>query len=160
MPLILPPLPLPPDGRRGVLANRMTDSAKAGWGCGGGLAGGRPGVFRATLCCYFAGVRGVCRPLSGSDPVTTFLPPLAPYPQTRLRRNRRDPWSRKLVAETVLTAGDLIWPVFVHDEGHKEPIPSMPELFRLPIPALVDAAGLAAELRIPVVAVFPAVPLA
>src|SRR5204863_477447 len=93
-------------------------------------------------------------------PVTSFLPPLAPYPQTRLRRNRRDPWSRKLVAETILTAGDLIWPVFVHDEGHKEPIPSMPGVFRLPIPALVDAAGEAAELGIPVVAVFPTVPSA
>ncbi len=90
--------------------------------------------------------------------MTSFLPPLAPYPQTRLRRNRRDAWSRKLVAETVLTAGDLIWPVFVHDEGHKQPIPSMPDVFRLPIPGLVDAAGEAAELGIPTVAVFPAVP--
>jgi len=94
----------------------------------------------------------------GSDPVTSFLPPLAPYPQTRLRRNRRDAWSRKLVAETVLTAGDLIWPVFVHDEGRKAPVPSMPDVFRLPIPALVDAAGEAAELGIPTVAVFPAIP--
>src|SRR5207244_7977285 len=100
-------------------------------------------------------------PSHRGDPVTqSYLPPLAPYPTTRLRRNRRDPWSRKLVAETVLTAGDLIWPVFVHDEGHKEPILSMPEVFRLPIPALVDAAGEAAGLGIPVVAVFPAVPSA
>src|SRR5216683_1196455 len=90
--------------------------------------------------------------------MTSYLPPLAPYPQTRLRRNRRDAWSRKLVAETVLTAGDLIWPVFVHDEGRKKPIPSMPGVFRLPIAALVDAAGEAAELGIPTVAVFPAVP--
>ena len=90
--------------------------------------------------------------------MTSFLPPLAPYPQTRLRRNRRDAWSRKLVAETVLTTGDLIWPVFVHDEGRKAPVPSMPGVFRLPIPALVDAAGEAAELGIPTVAVFPAVP--
>ena len=90
--------------------------------------------------------------------MTTFLPPLAPYPQTRLRRNRRDPWSRKLVAESVLTAGDLIWPVFVHDEGHKEPVPSMPEVFRLPVPALVDTAGEAAKLGIPTIAVFPAIP--
>jgi porphobilinogen synthase len=90
--------------------------------------------------------------------VTSFLPPLAPYPQTRLRRNRRDAWSRKLVAETVLTAGDLIWPVFVHDEGDRAPIPSMPDVFRLPVPALVDAAGEAAELGIPTIAVFPAVP--
>jgi porphobilinogen synthase len=94
----------------------------------------------------------------GSDPVTSFLPPLAPYPQTRLRRNRRDAWSRKLVAETVLTAGDLIWPIFVHDEGDRAPIPSMPDVFRLPIPALVDAAGEADELGIPTIAVFPAVP--
>jgi porphobilinogen synthase len=90
--------------------------------------------------------------------VTSFLPPLAPYPQTRLRRNRRNAWSRKLVAETVLTAGDLIWPVFVHDEGHKALVPSMPDVFRLPIPGLVDAAGEAAELGIPTIAVFPAVP--
>ena len=89
--------------------------------------------------------------------MTEFLPPLAPYPRTRLRRNRRDAWSRKLVAENVLTAGDLIWPVFVHDEGHKAAIPSMPGVFRLPIPALVDAAGEAAELGIPTIAVFPAV---
>ena len=90
--------------------------------------------------------------------MTSFLPPLAPYPQTRLRRNRRDAWSRRLVAETVLTAGDLIWPIFVHDEGDRAPIPSMPDVFRLPIPALVDAAGEADELGIPTIAVFPAVP--
>jgi porphobilinogen synthase len=90
--------------------------------------------------------------------VTEFLPPLAPYPHLRMRRNRRDAWSRKLVAENVLTAGDLIWPVFVHDEGHKAPVASMPGVFRLPIPALVDAAGEAAGLGIPTIAVFPAVP--
>ncbi|MBV8736273.1 MAG: porphobilinogen synthase [Alphaproteobacteria bacterium] len=75
-----------------------------------------------------------------------------------MRRNRRDPWSRKLVAEHVLTAGDLIWPVFVHDEGHKEPVASMPGVFRLPIAAVVDAAGEACVLGIPTIAVFPAVP--
>jgi porphobilinogen synthase len=92
------------------------------------------------------------------DPVTqSHLPPLAPYPTTRLRRNRRDPWSRKLVAESVLTAGDLIWPVFVHDEDRRAPVPSMPDAFRLSVSALVDAAGEAAELGIPTVAVFPAV---
>ena len=87
----------------------------------------------------------------------SFLPPLAPYPTTRLRRNRRDPWSRKLVAESVLTAGDLIWPVFVHGEDGRAPVPSMPDAFRLSIPALIDAAGEAAALGIPTVAVFPAV---
>ena len=90
--------------------------------------------------------------------MTSFPPPLAPYPLTRLRRNRRNAWSRRLVAETALTASDLIWPVFVHDEGHKQPVPSMPDVFRLPIPALVDDAGEAAELGIPTIAVFPAIP--
>jgi porphobilinogen synthase len=92
--------------------------------------------------------------------VTEFLPPLASYPRLRLRRNRRDPWSRKLVAENVLTPGDLIWPVFVHDEDRKEAIASMPGVFRLPVPALVDAAGEAAALGIPTIAVFPVVPSA
>ena len=86
-----------------------------------------------------------------------FLPPLAPFPVTRLRRNRRDAWSRRLVAETVLTAADLIWPVFVHDEKERAPVGSMPGAFRLSIPALVDAAGMAAELGIPTIAVFPAI---
>ena len=87
----------------------------------------------------------------------SYLPPLAPYPTTRLRRNRRDPWSRKLVAESLLSPGDLIWPVFVHDEKGREAIPSMPGIWRLSVAALVDAAGEAAELGIPTVAVFPAV---
>ena len=93
------------------------------------------------------------------DPLVSpsFLPPLAPYPTTRLRRNRRDPWSRRLVAESVLTPGDLIWPVFVHDGDARAPVPSMPDAFRLSIPALIDAAGEAAALGIPTVAVFPAV---
>jgi porphobilinogen synthase len=90
--------------------------------------------------------------------LTSFLPPLASYPRLRLRRNRRDVWSRRLVAESVLTADDLIWPVFVHNEDHRAPIPSMPGVFRLPIPALVDAAGEAQALGIPTIAVFPAVP--
>ena len=87
----------------------------------------------------------------------SYLPPLAPYPTTRLRRNRRDPWSRQLVAESVLTPGDLIWPVFVHAEEGRAAIPSMPGAWRLSIAALVDAAGEAAGLGIPTVAVFPAV---
>jgi porphobilinogen synthase len=87
----------------------------------------------------------------------SFLPPLAPYPTTRLRRNRRDAWSRKLVAESILTPGDLIWPVFVHDEDGRAPVESMPGAYRLSIAALVDAAGEAAALGIPTIAVFPVV---
>ena len=92
--------------------------------------------------------------------MTPALPNLAPFPRARLRRNRRDAWSRKLVAENSLSAADLIWPVFVHDDGRKLPIPSMPGAFRLPIAALIDAAGDAEALGVPVIAVFPAVPAA
>ena len=87
--------------------------------------------------------------------VSGFL--LGGYPNTRLRRNRRDDWSRRLVAENVLTAADLIWPVFIEDgDGRPTPIASMPGVDRLPIAQLIDAAGAAAELGIPVVALFPA----
>jgi porphobilinogen synthase len=82
---------------------------------------------------------------------------LPPYPVSRLRRNRRDAWSRKLVAESVLTAADLIWPVFVHDGKEPAPVEAMPGAYRLSISALVDAAGEAAQLGIPVVAIFPAI---
>jgi len=92
--------------------------------------------------------------------VTQLLPPLAPYPTTRLRRNRRDAWSRKLVAESTLSAGDLIWPVFVHDEDGREAVDMMPGTYRLGISALVDAAGEAAALGIPTIAIFPEIALA
>ena len=87
----------------------------------------------------------------------SYLPPLASYPTTRLRRNRRNAWSRKLVAEHTLSASDLIWPVFVHDEPGRAPVASMPGAERLSIAALVDAAGEAAALGIPTIAVFPAI---
>ncbi|HZT86855.1 MAG TPA: porphobilinogen synthase [Stellaceae bacterium] len=87
----------------------------------------------------------------------SYLPPLPPFPQSRPRRNRREPWSRALVAENALSPADLIWPVFVHDADGRAPVPAMPGAFRLSVSALVDAAGEAAALGIPVVAVFPAV---
>jgi porphobilinogen synthase len=76
-----------------------------------------------------------------------------------MRRNRRDDWSRRLVAEHVLTPADLIWPVFVHDRKvEREPIASMPGVDRLSLAALVDAAGEAKALGIPLIAIFPATP--
>jgi porphobilinogen synthase len=81
---------------------------------------------------------------------------LGAYPRTRLRRNRRDEWSRRLVAEHVLTAADLIWPVFVHDEDSSVPIASMPGVARMGERQLVDAAGAARDLGIPAIALFPA----
>ena len=76
---------------------------------------------------------------------------------TRMRRNRQFAWSRALVRENQLTVGDLIWPVFIHDKPAKrEPIPSMPGVERLSIDLLLDAVGQAVELKIPIVALFPA----
>ncbi|MEA2779166.1 MAG: porphobilinogen synthase [Rhodospirillaceae bacterium] len=80
------------------------------------------------------------------------------YPRLRLRRNRAADWVRRLVAENRLDAADLIWPVFVHDgPAARQPIAAMPGVDRLSIDALVDAAGEAAELGIPAIAVFPVV---
>ena len=83
----------------------------------------------------------------------------ASYPTTRLRRNRRDDWSRRLVAENHLMVDDLIWPVFVHEgDNRREAVPSMPGVERLSIDLLVEAVGKAKDLGIPAVAIFPATP--
>jgi len=76
-----------------------------------------------------------------------------------MRRNRRDQWTRRLVAENVLTSADFLWPVFIHDGGEARiPVPSMPGVDRLSLGSLVNAAGEAYELGIPVIALFPATP--
>ncbi len=102
------------------------------------------------------------RPAVRSEPgVAAESPPTGQYPRIRLRRNRADAWNRRLVAEHRLGVEDLIWPVFVHDEAAaREPIGSMPGIFRHSIPALVEAAGEAAALGIPALALFPVVPAA
>jgi len=80
------------------------------------------------------------------------------FPRVRMRRNRADDWTRRLVAENRLTVDDLLWPVFVHDREGREDVPSMPGVARLSIAELVDAAGAAAEVGIPAIALFPVVP--
>ncbi len=86
-----------------------------------------------------------------------FLPQ-ADFPFTRMRRNRRHEWSRRLVAENRLSVDDLIWPLFVVEGSNvRQPITSMPGVERLSIDLLVDAAQMARDLGIPAVAVFPSV---
>ena len=64
------------------------------------------------------------------------------FPGTRLRRMRRDPFSRRLARETHLTADDLIQPLFVIEgSGRREPVASMPGIERLSIDLLVAEAG-------------------
>jgi porphobilinogen synthase len=80
----------------------------------------------------------------------------ARFPTTRLRRNRRTFWSRRLVAENTLQASDLIWPVFVVEgEQTRVPVASMPKVERLSVDLIVKAAEDAAKLGIPVIALFP-----
>ena len=77
------------------------------------------------------------------------------YPHTRMRRMRRDDFSRRLMRETVLTANDLIYPVFVHEAAGRAPVDSMPGIERLSIDELLRVAEQASELKIPALALFP-----
>jgi porphobilinogen synthase len=78
------------------------------------------------------------------------------FPRVRMRRNRIDPWTRRLVAETRLTADDLIWPIFIREgKGVREPVTAMPGVNRLSADVAAEAAAEAAELGIPCVALFP-----
>ncbi|MEI2453275.1 porphobilinogen synthase [Lysobacter firmicutimachus] len=77
------------------------------------------------------------------------------YPYTRPRRMRRDEFSRRLMRETVLTADDLIYPVFVHELDGRAPVGSMPGIERLSIDELLRVAERASELRVPALALFP-----
>lgn len=74
---------------------------------------------------------------------------------TRMRRMRRDDFSRRLMRESTLTADDLIYPVFVHEADGRVAIPSMPGVERLSIEELLRVAETASELRIPALALFP-----
>jgi porphobilinogen synthase len=83
------------------------------------------------------------------------------FPRVRLRRMRRDPFSRRLMRETQLTADALIWPVFVVEgRAVREPVPSMPGVERLSVDLLVEEVGALAALGLPAVALFPVVPAA
>ena len=91
------------------------------------------------------------------DPTGPRETPVAvAYPRTRMRRNRRHGWSRRLVAENALSVDDLIWPVFVRDgEDAVEPVQSMPGANRYSVDRVVDAVAEAGALGIPAVALFP-----
>ncbi len=77
------------------------------------------------------------------------------YPYSRPRRMRRDDFSRRLMRETMLTANDLIYPVFVHEPAGRAAIGSMPGIERVSIDDLMRVAEQASELRVPALALFP-----
>ncbi len=90
---------------------------------------------------------------AGTD---TSTMPAPGFPATRLRRNRQADWSRRLMQENTLSSSDFIWPIFLADgENTRTAVPSMPGVDRLSINLAVAAAAEAAELGIPVIALFP-----
>jgi porphobilinogen synthase len=81
------------------------------------------------------------------------------FPTTRMRRNRRDAWTRRLVAETALSVDDLIWPVFVAEgSGRLTEVAAMPGVQRAPLDCLAAHVEPAVRLGIPAIALFPATP--
>lgn len=87
-----------------------------------------------------------------------YLDKLGAYPGVRMRRMRRDDFSRRLMRESVLTADDLIYPVFVLDgQNRVEAVPSMPGIQRESIDQLLKTAERAVQLGVPALALFPVI---
>jgi porphobilinogen synthase len=83
----------------------------------------------------------------------------AQFPTTRLRRNRYDNFTRKLVAENTLTTNDLIWPIFIIEGTNQRiPVASMPGVDRVSLDLLAAHVEPAAKLGIQAIALFPATP--
>ena len=93
--------------------------------------------------------------------MSTDTEALAGYPFTRMRRMRRDDFSRRLMRETSLSPDDFIYPVFVLEgQGQRQPVGSMPGVERLSVDLLVQEAREAYALGIPALALFPVTPQA
>ena len=81
------------------------------------------------------------------------------YPSIRMRRNRRTDWSRRLVQESNLSPNDLIWPIFIKEgKNQKEPIDSMPGVYRYSLDKVEKLVESAMNKKIPMIALFPSVP--
>jgi porphobilinogen synthase len=85
--------------------------------------------------------------------------PLGSFPNTRLRRNRRDAWTRALTAENVLAPSNLIWPIFICEgENRRVPVDTMPGQTRVSVDLVAEHVAEAVSLGIPAVALFPYTP--
>ncbi|WP_185267223.1 porphobilinogen synthase [Halopseudomonas xiamenensis] len=88
-----------------------------------------------------------------------FQPANRPFPLSRMRRSRKDDFSRRLMRESRLSTDDLIYPVFVLEGSQqREAVASMPSIERLSIDLLLEEAAELVELGIPAVALFPVTP--
>src|SRR5918992_5322294 len=84
--------------------------------------------------------------------------PLGEFPRLRMRRMRRDAFSRRLMREHTLTPDDLIYPVFIIEgKGRTEAVPSMPGVLRYTVDRLLAHAEACLELQVPAIALFPAI---
>ena len=82
------------------------------------------------------------------------------YPSTRLRRNRKKDWVRRLVEENDLSANDLIWPIFITEgKNIKEKIPTMPGVYRYSIDMVETLVERALLNKIPMISLFPNTPI-
>jgi len=80
------------------------------------------------------------------------------FPAVRMRRMRRDEFSRRLMRETVLSANDLIYPVFVLDGARRtQKVASMPGIERMSVDKLLPVAEQCLKFGIPVMALFPVI---
>ena len=78
------------------------------------------------------------------------------FPSTRLRRNRKSEWSRRLINDTYLDKSDFILPIFVCEgKNMKQEIKSMPGIFRYSIDRLDEIVSRASQNEIPAIALFP-----
>ena len=77
------------------------------------------------------------------------------YPNTRLRRNRKTEWSRRLVSENSLLSNDLIWPIFLTDgKNQKNQISTMPGVYRYSVDKIEKVVEKALKLKLPLLALF------
>ena len=81
------------------------------------------------------------------------------FPNLRLRRSRKYNWSRKLIQENNLSPNDLIYPIFlIEGKNKKQPIKTMPGIYRYSIDQLGVIINKIIKLKIPTVALFPSTP--
>ena len=81
------------------------------------------------------------------------------YPNVRMRRNRKTDWSRRLVQDSQLSPNDLIWPIFIREgKNQKEPIKSMPGIYKYSLDKLEKLVENAVKKKIPMIALFPSTP--
>src|SRR5580698_9658838 len=110
----------------------------------------------------FLGISGVSRPQrkagKGDIGVTSKMTgkPAVSFPKTRMRRMRRDEFSRRLMRETELRVDSLIYPVFVVEgQRQRQPVASMPGIERYSVDELVRECEEVVRLKIPAIAIFP-----